>query len=83
MSLCDASLEVLVRALNQHHTVVAALVEKIEQQSEHIGMLVQSVARAFGSDDNFDHMGAILERFQERTHRDGGYRRRSSTKPTA
>ncbi len=50
MSLCDASLEALVRALNQHHTVVAALVEKIEQQSEHIGMLVQSVVLLLGEE---------------------------------
>ncbi len=44
---------------------------------------IMAAARAFGSDDHFDHMGVILERFQERTHRDGGYRRRSYTEPTA
>lgn len=43
---------------------------------------IMAAAKAFGSDAHFSHMEDVLERFQKFTHRDGGYRRRSSAKPT-
>lgn len=43
-------------------------------------MAIMAAAKAFGSDAHFEQMGAVLEAFQDKTERNGGFRRNGAAK---
>jgi len=43
-------------------------------------MAIMAAAKAFGSDAHFEQMGAVLEVFQDKTERNGGFRRNGAAK---